>query len=151
MLFGESLYFIDTYTLKLLAKLPQNSSVLKMYYQDYDHKAALSHLQNGSLFDDANILIIQTDKKLTKKELDPIIEAADKNETSYFILKYLAPDGKEKSKAFTKKLQADSVRFFAPNLGEATTVLKEEAARLGMRISEHALGHILALNQSSRF
>jgi len=149
MFFGESLYFIDTYTAKLMEKLPQNSSVLKMYYQDYDHKAALSHLQNGSLFDDANVLIIQTDKKIPKKELDPIIESAAKNETSYFILKYLAPDGKEKSKAFAKKLQADSVRFFAPDLREATGVMRDQASRLGMKISEHALGHILSLNHNN--
>ena len=149
MLFGESHYFVDTYTNAALAKLPQNSSVLKMYYQDYDAKAALSHLQNGSLFDDANILIIQTDKKIPKKELDPIIESAAKNENSFFILKYHAPDAKEKQKVFTKKNHADFVRFFAPQAYEAIAVLKQHAQRLNMKVSEHALSHILATHHNN--
>lgn len=149
LLFGESHYFVDTYAKAALERLPPNSSVLKMYYQDYDPKTALSHLQNGSLFDDANILIIQTDKKIPKKELDPIVESAAKNENSFFILKYFAPDGKEKQKIFTKKNSAEFVRFFTPQTFEAIAILKNHASRLGMKISEHALSHILTLNHNN--
>lgn len=149
LLFGDSHFFVDTYARAAMEKLPQNSSVLKMYYQDYDHKSALSHLQNGSLFDDANILIIQTDKKIPKKELDPIVESAAKNENSFFILKYFAPDAKEKQKIFTKKNNAEFVRFFAPNTYEAVAVLRTHANTLGMKISEHALSHILTINHNN--
>jgi DNA polymerase-3 subunit delta len=149
MLFGDSAYFIDHYTRACLERLPQSSSVLKMYYQDYEPKNALAHLQNGSLFDDANILIIQTDKKIPKKELDPIIESAIRNENSFFILKYYAPDAKDKQKIFIKKNMADFVRFFAPAPHEATAVLRSHAQRLHMKIGDHALNHILAINHNN--
>ena len=149
MFFGESAYFIDHYTQAALTKLPQSSSVLKMYYQDYEPKSALAHLQNGSLFDDANILIVQTDKKIPKKELDPLIDSAQRNENSFFILKYYAPDAKEKQKIFTKKSMADFVRFFAPSPHEATAVLRHHANRLNMKIADHALNHILTINHNN--
>jgi len=149
LFFGDSHYYIDTYAKQALEKLPQNSSVLKLYYHEYDFKTALSHLQNGSLFDDANILIVQAEKKIPKKELDELVAACAKNETSWFLLKYLAPDGRDKSKSFGKKNQADFVRFFAPSGYEAVAVLKEHASGIGVKISEHALSHLLALNHNN--
>lgn len=149
MFYGESTFFIDFYAQKYLQKTPKSSSVLKLYYDEYDFKTALNHLQNSSLFDDANVLIVEIEKKIPKNEAEALILSAQKNQNSFFVLKYHAQDAKEKANIFTAKNSAESVRFFAPEQYEMVGIMKNRCDELGLKITEHAIRHILSTNNNN--
>lgn len=149
MFYGESAFFIDFYTQKYLQKTPKSSSILKLYYDEYDFKTALNHLQNSSLFDDANVLIVEIEKKIPKNEAEALILSAQKNQNSFFVLKYYAQDAKEKANIFTAKNSAESVRFFAPEQYEMVGIMKNRCDELGLKITEHSIRHILLINNNN--
>ena len=142
LFFGDSRYLVEKYLKKTLEILPQDAEVLKFYNFEYDYKLALEHLASSSLFASTNILIIKTEKKILKKECQALIDAASKN-NAYFLLEYYAENAKDLSTVFVPKNSALNVRFFEPNLRESLIILKEEASKLNLDISEHALHHLL--------
>ncbi len=70
--FGESSFLIDRYT-KTVTNI-EDASVLTFYYDEYDFSVAKAHLSQASLFGDRNVLIIKSEKKIPKKELDTLID-----------------------------------------------------------------------------
>jgi DNA polymerase III subunit delta len=141
MFFGESHFFIDRYT-ALLSNIP-DASKLVFYHDEYNFSTAQAHLSQASLFGDANLLVIKTEKKVPKADLDKLIELCKKNPDNRFIYAYYGNDYKTSDKSF--KDGAMSVRFFTPNHTEAITFLHEEAQKIPLVIDKYTLNHLLAI------
>ncbi len=144
LLYGEP-WFVDHYTGVLLQRLGGEENLLSFYFDEYDYESAKNFISQPSLFGDRNILLIRHDKKLPKKELDTFVELCRKNPTSFFLFAFAGTDqtGKDLSRSFSKKKDADFVRFFKPNLREAVQYLRQRANEIGLEIEPYALQHLL--------
>jgi DNA polymerase-3 subunit delta len=120
---------------------------LLMYYDEYNFSLAKNFLSQSSLFGDRNILIIKTDKVIPKKELDVLVNLSFKNETNHFLYQYFGDESKARNiaKAFTPKKNANFVRFFKMNQGEAVHLLDTLSKQMGINISRYALTHLFLL------
>lgn len=145
VLFGESTFFIDRYT-KILSDV-EDASVLSFYHDEYDFNSAKAHLSQASLFGGRNVLVIKSEKKVNKKELDVIIELCEKNPDNVFVYAYYGSDHKAYAKAFAKK-STMSVRFFHPNDFEAQNIIAQEAREKNVNIDNYAISHLLHIHNS---
>ena len=142
MFFGDSHFLIDHY-IKRLAKLFSNGGdALNLYHQDYNFTTAKEHLSQSSLFGGNNLLIIKSEKKIPKKELDELVAYTQKSPTNFFLYGYYGSDFKTSNKSFTKKSVADNVRLFPPNFNAAMELLKTEATHLNIQIDNYVLAHL---------
>lgn len=148
MLFGESSFLIDRY-IKILSNMKLDALKLTIYYDDYVFSEALSHLTQGSLFNNSNILIIKTEKKIPKLELDKLVRAISLNPSNFFIYAYYGKDYKTSDKAFQLKAGGMSVRFFSPNYNESIAILQDSARLLQLNINKHALSHLLEIHNNN--
>ncbi len=140
--FGESGFLIDMYT-KMMSNI-EDANALSYYYDEYDFNSAKAHLSQGSLFGDRNILIIKTEKKVPKKELDTLFEYCTKNPDNIFIYAYYGSDHKtyNNKKAFGKN-SVMGVRFFHPKEYEAQNILLQMAQEKSVKIDKYTLTHLL--------
>lgn len=145
ILFGESHFYIDRYTDKLV-QMYEDATKLIFYYDEYDFNSAYAHLAQGSLFSDRNLLIIKTEKKVPKAELDKLVLATKNNQTNCFIYAYFGNDFKTSDKAFNAKTGGMSVRFFHPNYQESIQIIEEEASGLNLQIDKYCINHLLQLH-----
>ena len=143
ILFGESHFLIDTYT-KHLSNI-EDASLLTFYYDEYDFKSAKAHLSQASLFGGENILIIKSEKKIPKKELDAIIDLCEKNQDNIFIYAYYGNDHKTYNKAFSKKTTM-VVRFFNPNHHEAINILLDVVKEKNIDMDQYSIAHLLNIH-----
>ena len=72
----------------------EDSSIINFYHDEYNFQSAKAHLSQASLFGDRNILIIKSEKKVPKKDLDVLIELCEKNPDNVFIYAYYGSDHK---------------------------------------------------------
>lgn len=142
-LFGESHFLIDRYAARLGAI--EGASVLSLYYDEYDAGAAKAHLSQGSLFGDKNLLIVKSEKKLPKSDLETLIALVEKNPDNAFVYCYYGDDVKGADAAF-KGSSAGSVRFFHPYANEARAILMQEAQALGVALDNQAAFHLLDIH-----
>lgn len=143
MLYGASPYMIDYYIKKLSHIYAPQDEACKLYYNEYNFTAAKAHLSQGSLFGGSNLLIIKSEKKVPKKELDELIAMVAKSPTNFFIYAYYGTDYTGSNKSFDpKKTASDHVRFFEPKLNDAVPLLQEEAARIKLQIDYASLSHL---------
>jgi len=145
MLYGENEYYIENSIKKIIEISGANDSILKLYYDEYDFQKAKSWLNQSSLFGDINLLLIKSDKKIPKKELTQFIELSFKNDTNFFVYVYLGSDFKTLIPSFAKKMNAEHVRFFQPNLNEAIIIIKKYAQNLNIQIDKYAIEHLLVM------
>lgn len=143
--FGESNFLIDMYT-KMLTNI-EDANILNFYYDEYDFGSAKAHLSQGSLFGDRNILIIKSEKKVIKKELDILLELCDKNIDNIFVYAYYGSDHKtyNNKKAFSKT-QTMSVRFFHPKDYEAQNIVLAVAQEKNVNIDKYTVAHLLSIH-----
>ena len=97
MFYGESHFLIENYTKKMTQLV--DAEILSLYYDEYDFSSAKAHLSQGSLFADANLLIIKNDKKIPKADLEKLVELTLKNSNNYFIYAYYGTDFKKSATA----------------------------------------------------
>ncbi|TDA64438.1 hypothetical protein E0765_06920 [Sulfuricurvum sp. IAE1] len=142
-LFGESHFLIDRYAQRLGAI--EGASVLSLYYDEYDASVAKAHLSQGSLFGDRNLLIVKSEKKLPKSDLDTLVELVGKNSDNFFLYCYYGDDVKGADTAF-KGPDAGSVRFFHPYPNEARAILLQEAQLQGITLDNQAAFHLLEIH-----
>jgi len=143
MLYGENEYYIESSIKKIIEISGAGDSILKLYYDEYDFQKAKNWLSQSSLFGDVNFLLVKSDKKIPKKELTQLIELASKNATNYFVYAYMGSDFKTITSAFTKKMNAEHVRFFQPSLNEAVSIIQSQAQNLDIQIDRYAIEHLL--------
>lgn len=145
VLFGESYFLIDRYT-KMLSNI-QDASVLNYNQDEYNFNAAKAHLSQASLFGGRNILIIKTDKKIPKKELEAFILYCEKNQDNLFIYAYTDKEYKtyDKDKYF-KKYSTMCVRFFHPKHVEAVNIVADVAKKLNVNIDSYSISHLLNIH-----
>lgn len=148
MFFGESEFMINYYAKKLCEAWGEKDNILALYHQEYNFSDAKAHISQGSLFGGNSVLLIKSDKKVPKKELDELIKHVNKSSTSYLIYCYYGPDYKSSNKSFLPKLGADSIRFFNPFFNEAKNIIRQESQLLNLQINEDAITHLL-LSQNS--
>ena len=145
VLFGESTFFIDMYTKKL--SNVEDASILSFYHDEYDFNSAKAHLSQASLFGGRNVLVIKTEKKVNKKELDIIIDLCEKNPDNVFVYAYYGSDHKAYAKAFSKT-NTMSVRFFHPKDFEAQSIIAQIAKEKNVNIDNYAITHLLQIHNS---
>ncbi|NOQ31278.1 MAG: hypothetical protein GQ570_09160 [Helicobacteraceae bacterium] len=142
MLFGESHFLIDRYVQRI--SNVADAQIVSLYHDEYDFNLAKAHLSQGSLFGDRSILIIKSEKKVSKKDLDILVELTQKNSDNIFIYGYYGSDYKASAtSAFNKKSGGDSVRLFTPYENEAKTILLEEARSLNINMDGYSASHLL--------
>ena len=133
--FGESNFLIDMYT-KMLTNI-EDANLINFYHDEYNFNSAKAHLSQGSLFGDRNILIIKSEKKVPKKELDLLLGFCEKNPDNIFVYAYYGSDHKtyNNKKAFAKT-KAMAVRFFHPKDYEAQNIVLQVAKEKNVKIVE---------------
>ncbi len=143
VLFGESNFLIDSYT-KRLSNIEDASSLI-FYYDEYDFKSAKAHLSQASLFGGDNVLVIKSEKKVPKKELDVLIDLCEKNQDNFFIYAYYGSDHKTYAKAFSKK-STMSVRFFHPSHNEAINIIAKIVKEKNVKMDKYSIAHLLNIH-----
>ena len=143
--FGESTFLIDMYT-KMMTNI-EESSILSFYHDEYNFNSAKAHLSQASLFGDRNILIVKSEKKVPKKELDVLIEFCEKNRDNIFVYAYFGSDHKtyNNKKAFAKA-NTMSVRFFHPKDFEAQNIVASVAREKNVNIDKYSISHLLNIH-----
>ena len=124
-----------------------DANILSYYHDEYDFNSAKAHLSQGSLFGDRNILIIKSEKKVPKKELDTLLGLCEKNSDNIFIYAYYGSDHKtyNNKKAFAKT-KAMSVRFFHPKEYEAQNIILNVAQEKNVKIDKYTISHLLKIH-----
>jgi DNA polymerase-3 subunit delta len=133
---------------KMLTNI-DDANILTFYYDEYEFTSAKAHLSQGSLFGGSNILIIKSEKKIPKKELDALLELCDKNPDNIFVYAYYGSDHKtyNNKKAFAKT-KVMSVRFFHPKDYEAQNIIANIAKDKGVDIDKYTISHLLKIHNS---
>ncbi len=142
ILFGESDFFIDRYC-SMLSDI-EDANKLTFYFDEYDFSAAKAHLSQASLFGGTNLLVLKSEKKIPKKELETLFDLCNKGDNR-FIYAYYGSDHKSYNNAF-KKFGVITVRFFAPKQNEAIAILMQEASAKGLQTDSYTLNHLLTLH-----
>ena len=120
---------------------------MSFYHDEYNFNSAKAHLSQASLFGDRNILIIKSEKKIPKKELDILIEFCEKNRDNVFVYAYFGSDHKtyNNKKAFANT-NAMSVRFFHPKDFEAQNIVASVARDKNVNIDKYSISHLLNIH-----
>jgi DNA polymerase-3 subunit delta len=148
MFYGECDYLVEKYANDIATKLAAGDDVYKIYFDDYNFKDCTNYLSQSSLFASSNVMIIKTDKKLNKKEVDELIANCNTNSDSYVIFACIGEkDFKTMAKSFTKKTSSVEVRFFTPYDNEAIGILNQEAKNLQLNCMNDALGYLYTMHQ----
>ena len=131
---------------KMLTNI-EDANIVAFYYDEYDFSSAKAHLSQASLFGDRNILIIKSEKKVPKKELDTLLELTYKNPDNIFVYAYYGSDHKtyNNAKSFAKT-KTMNVRFFHPKEYEAQNILLQIAQEKNVQIDKYTLGHLLKVH-----
>ena len=146
LFFGESNFLIDMYT-QMMSNI-EDASILKFYHNEYDFNSAKAHLSQASLFGDRNILIIKSEKKVPKKELDVLFGYCEKNSENIFIYAYYGEDQKSYAKAYDAK-KVMSVRFFHPKDFEAQNIVMALAHEKKVQIDKYSVSHLLHVHNGN--
>ena len=151
LLYGENNYLTDYYIDYYIKKLDAKESMLSLYHDEWNFEQAKAFLSQSSLFGGTNLVVTKRDKKIPKKELDLLVELANKSEENYFLYGYsgTASDAKSMQSSFSDKNGGVWVRFFEPNVREGVAILQQKAQQIGLDIDHYALQHLmLVLNNN---
>ncbi len=147
LLYGENDYMIDHYIETYIKHTDAKDSMLSLYHDEWDFEQAKNFLSQSSLFGGTNLVVVKHDKKIPKKELDILVQLANKNEDNYFIYGYggAAKDAKSMQSAFTEKKGGVWVRFFEPNIRDGVVLLQQKAQQIKLDIDHYALQHLMVM------
>ena len=147
LFYGENDYLVDFYIDTYIKKTDAKESMLNLYHDEWNFEQAKNFLSQTSLFGGTNLLVVKHDKKIPKKELDILIELANKNEDNYFLYSYsgAAKDAKGMQAAFSEKKGGVWVRFFEPNIRDGIAMLQQKAQQIQLDIDHYALQHLMLI------
>jgi len=145
LFYGENDYMCEHYIERYKSELDAREDALTLYFDEYDFERAKGYLAQSSLFGGTNLLIVKTDKKIPKKELETLVSLTRANDDNYLVYHYTGAPTQAKSlqNAFSDKTGGVWVRFFEPNVRESMAVLEQKARALGIDIDRYALQHLL--------
>ena len=150
MFYGQSDFLVEDYALKVATQLANGEDIQKIYFDEYNYNSCKDYLSQSSLFSSQNVLLIKTNKKIPKKEVDSLINACNINSDSFVIFACLGEtDFKTMGKSFTTKSNSAEVRFFMPNVSEAMNILNSNASSLGMKFEQGALIHLYEMHEKN--
>jgi DNA polymerase-3 subunit delta len=148
MFYGQSSYLVEKYAQDTAQRLASGEEIRKIYFDEYDFKECSNFLSQSSLFSSSNILLIKTNKKIPKKEVDELIHNCTTNPDSFVIFACVGDtDFKTMAKSFTKKTNSAEVRFFPPYDNEAIDILNKEANNLGVKCPVDVLQYLYNMHQ----
>lgn len=147
LLYGENSYLIDNYVQHYIHKTEAAESLMTQYFDEYHFQTAKNYLSQSSLFGGTNLLILKSDKKVPKSELDTLIELVSKNPDNYLLYVYSGADKDAKTlqSSFAPNRGANWVRLFEPNMHESVGLLEKKARHLSIDIDRYAIQHLLLL------
>ena len=149
MFYGQSVFLVEHYALKIARLHGQNDEIEKLYFDDYNFKYAKDKLLQSSLFSSNNILLIKLEKKVPKKEVEELIEACNINPDSTVIFSCLGDsDFKTMGNYFSPKTNSVSIRMFSPSNPEAIRLLESEAKSLNINYDISALNHLYFMHKN---
>ena len=151
LFYGENEYLVDFYIDLYVKKTQAKDSMLSLYHEEWDFTQAKNFLSQTSLFGGTNLVVVKSAKKIPKKELDVLVELANKNEDNYFLYAYagLAKDARSMQAAFSDKKGGVWLRFFEPNVREGVVTLQQKAQEIKLDIDHYVLQHLmLVLNNN---
>ena len=150
MFYGQSTFLVEQYAYLVSKIIAKDEEIEKLYFEEYNFKYAKDRLLQSSLFSSNNVVLIKIDKKIPKKELDSLVEAANLNKDSTLILACMGDaDFKSMESSFSAKQNACAVRFFALMPNEAIGFLQNEAKRLKIDYDENALSHLYFMHRQN--
>jgi DNA polymerase-3 subunit delta len=148
MFYGQSDYLVDIYSKNVSMKLANNEDIYKVYFDDYNFKECENFLSQSSLFSNINILLIKTNKKIPKKEVDQLISICNTNPDSFVIFSCIGDtDFKSMAKSFTKKSSSVEVRFFTPTDQEALNILNQTVQKYNLQCGFGELQYLFNMHQ----
>ena len=148
MFWGANDYLVDEYSLKVAKKLANGEDINKIYFEEYDFDSCYDTLSSSSLFASSNILLIKTNKKIPKKDVDKLIQVSSVNADSKVIFACIGDvDFKTMAKSFTKKTNSAEVRFFTLFDNEAINILLNKANEFGVQTDGNTLMHLYTMHQ----
>ncbi len=147
LLYGENEYFLDYYIKHYIKALNLKDEMLILNYDEYDFTQAYSYLSQSSLFGDVNLLIIRSDKKIPKKDLEALIKITNKSDINYFLYIYegSSRDARSIQSTFNSKNGGLWVRFFEVSIRDGMEVMGQKSRELGLAIDSYALQHLFML------
>ncbi|PTB83677.1 DNA polymerase III subunit delta [Sulfurovum lithotrophicum] len=151
LFYGENDYMVDHYIEMYVKQTEAKESMLSLYHDEWNFEQAKNFLSQTSLFGGTNLVVVKHEKKIPKKELDVLVELANKNPDNYFIYGYAgaAKDARSMQAAFTDKKGGVWVRFFEPNIRDGIALLQQKAQEIQLDIDHYALQHLmLVLNNN---
>jgi len=151
LLYGDNEYLIEYYLNIYIEQLHAKEDLLALYFDEWDFTKAKAYLSQTSLFGGTNLLLIKHEKKIPKKELDILVELANKSSENYLLFAFFgaAKDAKSLQSSFTTKKGGEWVRFFEPTIRDGVTQLQQKAQKIGLDIDHYALQHLmLVLNNN---
>lgn len=148
MFYGQSDYLVESYASKVAQSLANGDDIQKIYYDEYNFKICDDYLSQSSLFSSSNVLLIKTDKKIQKKDVDSLIASCNTNSDSFVVFACVGDtDFKTMAKSFTKKTSSVEVRFFTPFDNEAIAILKQESQNNGIDCGNEVLQYLYNMHQ----
>jgi len=147
LFYGENEYMADHYIDTYIQKLDAKESMLSLYHDEWNFEQAKNFLSQTSLFGGTNLVVVKHEKKIPKKELDVLVELANKNPDNYFLYSYTgtAKDARSMQAAFSEKKGGVWVRFFEPNIRDGIAVLQQKAQHIKLDIDHYALQHLMLI------
>jgi len=144
MLYGEAEFLLDSYIENIIDSLGiASDEVEKIYHEDIDLKYIKNQLSQSSLFTSSNCIVVKSNKKITKKDLDILVQASKSNPDSVLIIAfYINEKLGTLEKLFTPANDAACVRFFNPKVYEAINILSNEANKLKLNYTQDAIAHL---------
>ncbi len=147
LFYGENDYLVDHYIDTYVKHTDAKESMLSLYHDEWNFEQAKNFLSQTSLFGGTNLVVVKHEKKIPKKELDVLVELANKNPDNYFIYGYAgaAKDARNMQAAFTEKKGGVWVRFFEPNIRDGIALLQQKAQQIKLDIDHYALQHLMLI------
>lgn len=147
LLYGENSFFLDYYKTLYIQKLDAKEDAMVLQYDAYKFEQAYPYLSQNSLFGGVNLLIVRSDKKMPKKDLEALLTITTKSDSNYFVYIFEgdSKDARSLQSSFVVKNNALWVRFFETTLREALEILTCKARHIGLKIDHYALNHLFVL------
>jgi len=151
MLYGDEPYNIERTLKRYQNQLEAKESMMQLYYDEWDFQKAKGYLGQSSLFGETNLLIVRSQKKIPKKELDWLVASAQEQPNNYFLFLFegAAKDAKTMQSSFTPKSGGIWVRFFELDIPQGVALLQQKAQELKVDINYHTLEYLLSVMQNN--